>query len=327
MKFSIWYNEKESFFLLLEKYKDHISSVYFAAPTELIPSWRPLPQDDDYEDQIKKLIWICNQFWIKTILTLNATTEGKNTGDKDHMLGIIQYIQKLKHLWLTSVSLTNLLYVKFIKKAIPGLEIYSSVNCYVKTLEQAIYLKNLWIDILTIDRDINRNVALIKQIKQKTGLSLQIMLNEWCIKNCPFRHTHFNIIANQVEDNISNQKQWRYNLIERFSCTPLVAENKRIIFRMPIIRPEDLIHFDGICDYYKLVTRWLPTEKIELMLQAYSQGFYHGNLFDILDMSIIDYHLFVPYVDNDKLTELDFFHDLQKCPWDCDACTNCDKYF
>lgn len=40
-----------------------------------------------------------------------------------------------------------------------------------------------------------------------------------------------------------------------------------------------------------------------------------------------EHHLFVPYVDNDKLTELDFFHDLQKCPWDCDACTNCDKYF
>lgn len=327
MKFSIWYNEQPDFFDLLKQYKDNISTVYFAAPSELIPSWRPILQDSDYEEQIKKLIITCNKYWIKTILTLNATTEWKNTWDKDHMLSIISYIKKLREFWLTSVSLTNLLYVKFIKKAVVWIEVYSSVNCYVKTLEQAIYLKNLWIDILTIDRDINRNTTLIKQIKQKTWLKLQIMLNEWCVKNCPFRHTHFNIIANQVEDNISNQKVWKYNLIERFSCTPLVDENKRIIFRMPIIRPEDLVHFDWICDYFKLVTRWLPTQKIKLMLDAYIVQEYHWNLFDILDMSIIDYHLYVPYIDNDKLTKLDFFHDLQKCPWDCDACTNCDKYF
>ena len=43
-------------------------------------------------------------------------------------------------------------------------------------------------------------------------------------------------------------------------------------------------------------------------------------------MSIIDYHLFVDYVDNDKLTELNFFEDIQKCPGDCNTCTNCDKY-
>lgn len=327
MKFSIWYNEQDSFFELLEKYKDNISTVYFAAPTELIPSWRPIIQDNDYENQIYKLITICNKLGIKTILTLNATTEWKNTWDKQHMLNIISYIKKLKNIWLNSISLTNLLYVKFIKKAIEWIEVYSSVNCYVKTLEQAVYLKKLWIDIITIDRDINRNTSLIKQIKEKTWLRLQIMLNEWCIKNCPFRHTHFNIIANQVEDNILNQKIWKYNLIERFSCTPLLAENKRIIFRMPIIRPEDLVYFDWICDYFKLVTRWLPTEKIELMLNSYISWFYHWNLFDILDMSIIDYHLFVPYIDNDKLTKLDFFKDLQKCPWDCDTCTNCDKYF
>lgn len=327
MKFSIWYNEQNSFFDLLEKYKNNISSVYFAAPSELIPSGRPMIQDSNYENQISKLIEICNRNSIKTILTLNATTEWKNTWDKDHMLHIISYIKKLIKEWLTSVSLTNLLYVRFIKKAIPDIEIYSSVNCYVKTLEQAIYLKKLWIDILTIDRDINRNISLIKQIKEKTWLQLQIMLNEGCIKNCPFRHTHFNIIANQVEDNIRNKEAGKYNLVERFSCTPLLSENKRIIFRMPIIRPEDLVYFDWIWDYFKLVTRWLPTEKIELMLQSYVNGFYHWNLFDILDMSIIDYHLIVPYIDNDKLTRLNFFTDLQKCPWDCDTCNNCDKYF
>jgi collagenase-like PrtC family protease len=327
MKFSIWYNEQESFFELLEKYGNNISTVYFAAPDNIGPSWRAIIQDEDYENQILKLISKCKEYWIWTILTYNATTEWIKTGDKDHILNLISYIKRLKTYWLESISLTNLLYVKFIKKAIPGIKIYSSVNCYLKTVEQALYFKKLGIDILTIDRDINRNLKLIRQIKQRTWLEIQIMLNEWCIRNCPFRNTHFNIIANWVEDNLENQKKWRYNLIERFSCTPMLAENKRIIFRMPIIRPEDLHYFDWLVDYYKLVTRWLPTKKIELMLKSYSNWFYHGNLLDIIDMSIIDYHLYVPYIDNDKLTNLWYFEDLQKCPWDCDTCSNCDKYF
>lgn len=327
MKFSIWYNEQESFFETLEQYKDHISTVYFAAPESIGPSWRSLHQEDDYEKQIITLISTCKKYNIWTILTFNATTEGEKTGDKDHMLKLISYIKKLEKIWLNSVSLTNLLYVKFIKKAVPNVTIYSSVNCYLKNVEQALYFKKLWVDILTIDRDINRDLNLIKKIKQRSGLKIQVMLNEWCIKNCPFRNTHFNIIANSVENNLENHKKWKYNLVERFSCTPILAENKRIIFRMPIIRPEDLHFYKDIADYYKLVTRGLETKKINQFLKAYTDWFYHGNLLDIIDMSIIDYQNYVSYIDNDKLTELDYFKDLQKCPWDCDTCTNCDKYF
>lgn len=326
MKFSIWYNEQESFFDLLEQYGEHISSVYFAPPNFIIPSGRSIVQNDDYEEQIKKLIRVCNKYGIWTILTMNATCEHEKTWDKEHMLQLINYIKKLKEVWLSSLSLTNLLYVRFIKKSIPDLHIYSSVNCYVKTAEQALYMKKIWVDIITIDRDINRDIGLIKKIKEKTWLPIQIMLNEWCIKNCPFRNTHFNIIAHQTEDNLRNEKIGRYNLIERFSCTPLLSENKKLIFRIPFVRPEDLHHYEWLCDYFKLVTRWLPTEKIELFLKAYADWFYHWNLFDIIDMSIIDYQLIIDYVDNDRLTELDFFQDIQKCPGDCDICFNCDKY-
>jgi len=327
MKFSIWYNEQDSFFDLLEKYKNNISTVYFGAPSHIWPSWRAIIQDDDYENQIQKLITKCSEYWIWTILTFNATTEWTKTGDKEHMLNLIKYIKRLHKDWLKSVSLTNLLYVRFIKKAIPEIEIYSSVNCYLKNVEQALYFKKLWVDILTIDRDINRDVKLIKMIKEKSWLKIQLMLNEWCIRNCPFRNTHFNIIANNIENNLENKKSWKYNLVERFSCTPMLAENKRIIFRMPIIRPEDLYYFDGLVDFYKLVTRWLSTKKINTFLKAYTDWFYHWNLLDIIDMSIIDYQLYVDYIDNDKLTRFWFFEDLQSCPWDCDTCTNCNKYF
>jgi len=327
MKFSIWYNEKKSFFDLLEKYKAYISTIYFAAPEQIWPSWRSIEQDKNYDEEIKNLIKICKRDWIQTTLTFNATCEGDYTWDRDYLLKLIKYIKKLQKLWLNNISLTNLLYVRFIKKAIPDIKIYSSVNCYLKTLEQALYFKKIWVDVLTIDRDINRDLKIIESIKNKTWLETQIMLNEGCIRNCPYRNTHFNIISHSVEDNLRNKKKRTYNLIERFSCTPLLAENKKMIFRMPIVRPEDLIYYKNYIDYYKIVTRWLPTKKIETMLKAYIDWFYHWNLLDIIDMSIIDYHLYVPFIDNDKLTDLNFFNDIKNCPWDCENCNNCLKYF
>jgi collagenase-like PrtC family protease len=59
------------------------------------------------------------------------------------MLQLISYIKKLEKIGLKSVSLTNLLYVKFIKKSVPNIQIYSSVNCYLKNVEQALYFKKL----------------------------------------------------------------------------------------------------------------------------------------------------------------------------------------
>ena len=60
MKFSIWYNEQESFYDILEKYKDNISTVYFGAPTSLWPSGRAIIQDENYDNQIKKLLTTCS---------------------------------------------------------------------------------------------------------------------------------------------------------------------------------------------------------------------------------------------------------------------------
>ena len=45
------------------------------------------------------------------------------------------------------------------------------------------------------DELINRNIELIKNIKEKTNLNLQIMLNESCFRNCPFRKEHFDAAA------------------------------------------------------------------------------------------------------------------------------------
>lgn len=325
MKFSIWFNQKTDFLDLIDEFKDNISSVYFPLPYNVWNSWRDENQLPNYETQaIYELVKKCSSYNIDTILIMNATCEWENTGDKFYMLKLIKFVKDLHSKWLTSITLTNMLYVPFFKKALPNLIIYSSINCYLKTLEQAIYFKDIWIDILTIDRDINRDLWLIKKIKNRTWIWIQMLLNEWCFSNCPYRHTHFNIAAHRVDYNTEERlSRGIYNLIEDFSCVPFVNKNKKLIFRAPFIRPEDLVHYDWIVDVYKLDTRPESTDRIRQMLKAYIAWYYHWDLKDIVDFPYQN----VPYIDNDKLTELWFFDKLSKCPKDCDSCNVCEQFF
>jgi collagenase-like PrtC family protease len=71
--------------------------------------------------------------------------------------------------------------MRMIKSRIPGLEIQASVNCYIKTVEQAEYFSDC--DVITTDRDINRDIGLIKEIMDATGKRIKILINEGCLNS------------------------------------------------------------------------------------------------------------------------------------------------
>lgn len=318
MKFSIGYNEKEGFEELLEDYKDNISSVYFPIPADLGSTGRPIRQKDDYYMQSESLVSTCHRLWIGTILLLNSTFDGPKAFDVDTLTKLFSFIQHLISKGLTSITVTNMLYVKFIKKKFPKIIIFCSVNARLKTLEQAIYFKNLGIDVLTLDRDINRDLKLIQAIKKRTWLELQLMLNEPCLKNCPYRNAHFEAVAFNKESIFGKE-------FEDFTCYPMIHENKRMFFRIPFIRPEDLVHFDWLIEHYKLVTRDASNKKIRFLLDAYIAWEHHWNVIDLFDIESTQY-LSTLFIDNQKLTKNNFFEKIQKCPWDCDRCKACDIY-
>jgi len=329
MKFSIWYNNDIKWFLdLIMKFKDNISSVYFSPPKNIALTLREETQDEkNHEKDIIKLIKTCNYYDIKSILLFNATSEWIKTWSIKNMLQKISYIKKMQKLWLTSISIYNMLHVPFIKKAIPDIEIYSSVNCEVKELEMARYMKNLWVDVITIPEWKNRDFKFINDLKSKLWIKVQVMLNEWCIRNCPFRAVHCDISSFTWEFDETGKNFNPDGLIPTHHCVAIFKKNKRHIFRSCFIRPEDIWFYEDKVDYFKIVTRDFDSKKIKIILNAYINKKFSWNLFDIVDFPIAPDWLSISYIDNDKLTELNFFENIQKCPWDCDTCNNCDKYF
>jgi hypothetical protein len=55
----------------------------------------------------------------------------------------------------------------------------------------------------------------------------------------------------------------------------MIKENKRLFFRIPFIRPEDLKYFKGSVDVYKLVTRDASNSKIQFLLDIYDKQSYN----------------------------------------------------
>ncbi|MFH1875875.1 MAG: tetratricopeptide repeat protein [Candidatus Omnitrophota bacterium] len=316
MKFSLGYNHDIGMVALLERYRAHIEALYFPAPGRLIGSGRHLDQDNRYETQIPELIAACQKLDIRSQLLLNATCEGRDGLAKNFFSPLVTYVKDLRDRGLTTIVVTNPLYIEQFKKCIPGLVVEASVNCYMRTPEHAVYLKNLGADILTIDRDINRDISLIRKIKEATGLPLRLMLNEGCVRNCPFRNLHYNYIAH---GGIPPHEALRGICLDKF-CMKIYRKNPEKIFAIPFVLPEDVRRYKGLVDFYKLTTRIFSTKQLEACLKAYISGTFTGNLLTIIDSPGL---AAFEYVDSAYLVKKKFFKRMLSCDGVCRRCGYC----
>jgi len=317
-KFSIGYNQEKSFLPLLKKYKENIDSVYFPAPQFLAKTGRYITQKDDYPDQVISLLSECRNSKISSLLLINAICDGQIGLTKNYTNKIIAFIRVLKPLGLTGVTLANPLHMLRIKKEFPDLVVESSVNCFVNTLEHAQYLKEYGVDVITIDRDINRNIKLIEKIKLLTGLKIKMILNEGCLKNCPLRMWHFNYLSHSDSHFADTIQQ---ELLEKY-CLKTYLKKPHLFLKTPFIPPDKLYRYRGVVDYFKLSTRALTTKKIEHCLISYCNQRFSGNLLDILDGPALSNLKFVNY---GTLKKAGYFEKMLKCNDMCQQCNFCKR--
>ncbi len=318
-KYSIGYNHDLKILDVILKYKQHIFEIYFPIPIEYLGSGRGIPQKNKYKLEILKIIDFCKNNDLKSNLLINPLCEGKLLDDKNHMELVVNYLKKMHSKGLDSVTLVNPNYMELIRKNIPDIEIIASVNCFIKTAETATFYKKFGANILILDRDINRDLALIEQIKKYSELKIRLMVNEACMYDCIFRQLHFNAAAHSLKSHNSSLKG---NLSWLF-CEKAIKMKKELIFKSPFIRPEDIKNYLQITDEFKLVTRSTSTEQVEKMLKAYVDQEYDGNLLDILSTEYAQ-DIF-KFINNKKLDNYYFFKKMSSCKQKCNNCNYCNE--
>jgi collagenase-like PrtC family protease len=324
MRFCLGYNQDfEGFVNLLETYSEAVCEVYFPLPRSIGSSGRAEVHTSRYSADIFEIIKLCSKLGFRSALLINASCEGKYIGDINYMYRILNYIKKLEKFGLDSVIVTNPLLIMLLRQEMPNLEIQASVNCYCQTVEHAKYLKELGVSVLTIDRDINRDIDRILNIKKSTGLQIKILLNEGCLLDCPFRKFHFNQMAH-INLKIPRQ-QISFFRFASMACLSLLEKHPEICFKSPFVRPEDLWRYKGIVDYFKIASRTTDTDLLKIRLEAYRTERFDGNLVSLFETFGIP--KVIKRIDNKRLDKFHFFDQISSCNKNCNDCNYCKDLF
>ncbi len=313
IKYSLGYNHDIAMLDMIKPYIHNISEIYFPIPSDLLGSGRGIMQRNKYRDEILRIINFCKEHRIGSNLLINPSCEGKFIGDERHMARTLKYVIDLSEQGLSSVTLTNPLYVELIKKHIPSMEIQVSVISSIDSVEKANFFKNLGASVVIPERDKNRNLNFLKELKAKSGMKLKIMVNEGCINSCIFRNMHYNYVAHHIGEN---------DQADLF-CFKVMKQKPHFFFKSAFVRPEEIKLYAGITNEFKLVTRLSSTDKIKKMIEAYSSQNYDGDLSDILDS--VYQTSFFSKIDNKKIDRFGFFNKLADCDKDCNNCNYCEQ--
>lgn len=191
---------------------------------------------------------------------------------------LIDWLVKIR-VGTVTVSIPYLL--ELIKKQYPHLKVVISTSAGVNSLERAKYWQDLGADEITLDSvTVNRNFRLIKKIREYVNCKLRLIANVNCLYNCPFRSFHC--------ANVSHASQ-STNLIKGFfidysylKCSYQRSADPTNLIRADWIRPEDICYYEDLgIDGIKLVDRNMPTKVISLIVNAYVNRSYNGNLMDL----------------------------------------------
>ncbi len=330
MKLAVPYNYD---FSLIEKivpnYCNYISELYLPAPSEIAGSCRPHKQPINYKKSISKIVEIMHKSNIKVNVLFNAQCEGLDAFKEQKFKRVINFIKKYKEKYdLDSITWIDVAHIEEIKRKIPDIEIHGAIDLMVTDLQKAQYLKEMGFNAITIDRSINTNLKLIKEIKEGIGLKLKILVNSPCIPSCPFRIQHVNITSHLsiAKNEISDNERYKISTVFFNLCAKEFQKNPWYFFNSGFVRPEDLKYYEGIIEIAKIGDRTSSTESILRFIDAYSKRHYDGDLLDLISIQMKTFDKMNIGFPNPKIPN-SLIKRLSRCDKVCIKCDYCKDLF
>jgi collagenase-like PrtC family protease len=191
-------------------------------------------------------------------------------------------------LWLLDIPIdgvvvSNPYLVQYIRKKYQNLEI--SVSCFanVNSVEKARFWEDLGVTVITLSQvELNRNFKMLQKIRESVECELQLIVNDNCIYDCPvfFYHNNLTSHGSQIQSRLGTF-MFDYCFL---NCRYRMISEPENFIRAVWIRPEDLSIYEKVgINKFKLIDRGMHTEAIGLIIDAYSQRSYKGNLYDLFN--------------------------------------------
>jgi collagenase-like PrtC family protease len=329
LEFSVPYNnDRETLWAIIELKRwnnNSIREIYFSGPQEYCGSGRVTPEIDMKE--FSKTVEQIHKAGIQVNLILNSTCEGIEWYSQEVMAATMEYLKEVHEGYgVETVTIANPLYISEARKRFPCLGINASVLCEIDCVKRAMLYKQAGADILITDANINRNLKLLKTIKETAGIEIKLMANEGCLYKCPFRLFHFNAMSHASKE-IRNSDHMDVSVANFFGvCNQVIANDHSELLKSCWIRPEDTRKYDGITNYFKLVGRSQLKSFIIRTVRAYMEENWDGDFFDLIAGGSKRFCITNgAYLDNKSLEKYNFFETVTECGRDCTRCNYCGK--
>ena len=303
--------------------QNRIREVYIAGPQEFSAAARIMPRMglDEFTGVVDKI----HDEGIRVNMLLNSVCEGGGWYEPEVMQARIDYVELMhrKHA-VETVTIANPIYIKEVRKNIPGIEICASVLSAIDSVQRAVYFREMGADIIIPDTNVNRDLDMLAEMKHRTGAEIKLMVNQGCLYECPFERFHAAFVSHKSVEESGASNSAKILKIFFQNCSKLVSENPGYVFQSPWIRPEDMRKYGEITSGFKIVGRSNP--KWEKISRAYMEESWAGNLFELMDASI---RFFAAsrsaYIDNKQLDKYNFFKAVTACGHKCGVCSYCSE--
>ena len=330
MKFSVGYQlTGDSRFLeAILRNREQISEVYF--------SWGNLPNGRhaatlhetlshwEAKSRMEEELATLRDAGISFNLLLNGACYGDRSLSKAFFREVCETVEEVgSKFGLSSVTTTAPPLAHLVKVNFPGIATRASVNMGVATPQAAEYLGEDF-DGFYLPRELNRDLAKLEEFSdalEKMGKTRHILANSGCLNHCPARSYHDNLVAHEAGiAGMDNAIPFRGLCADWLSKD----ENRRMILsHLNLIRPEDLCHYEELCDSFKLATRVSPDPVF--ILESYAAGACHGNLLDLTEPNHAG-HFYPMVLENDKIPP-EYGLYAASCAKKCHICGYCGRVF
>ncbi|MFZ7132819.1 MAG: U32 family peptidase [Eubacteriales bacterium] len=328
IEFSAPYNNQlgtlEEIYKIKNLKGNKIREIYLSCPEEYSGTGRAGSVNTIKKLDLDEFIRLVDQIHalgFRVDIVMNSTCEGGDWYSKKELNKLIDFLSLMHKEYDTeAVTIANPIIIKEARKHFPELEISASVLGDIDSLQRAQMYADCGANVMTPDVNINRNLNLLREIKETTGMELKIMVNEGCLYKCAFRKFHFNYISHKSKELEVESKIFSEH------CFPVTAKDLSQILKSCWIRPEDISKYKGITNYFKVVGRSMPTSKVIRSVKAYMQENWAGDIFDILCSNIGFFGWRTgASLNNKRLDKYNFFEKTNSCDRNCAHCKYCDE--
>jgi collagenase-like PrtC family protease len=327
LEFSVPYNNDPAvlseIYRLKERNGNRIREIYLSGPQEYSGSGRIAPELEFSE--FVRVVESIHREGIRVNLLLNSICEGSDWYSSGVLKSTMDYLRRVhEDHGVEAVTIANPLYIREIRKRFPSIEICASVLSDIDCVQKAVIFRKAGADVITPDVDINRDLPLLKRIKEKTGAEIKLMVNEGCLFRCAFRKFHFNYISHKSRNPGTGRDVRSEDNVFSLNCIQLSKHDLSQILKSGWIRPEDAVRYGEITRYFKLVGRTSSNSMLLRAVDAYLNESWDGDLLELMAGNLYSIGMsHLMHLDNKILDEVGFFQKVTACDKECSECDYC----